>query len=162
MKKTLAILLTAFSFGAMAQDVEYQCSFNTKVETVKTNLLGWSPRTVSVADFNPCKAPTVGNIIHEDGKVSLTECGVFNDDVKFGLIIRSQKMNDKMARLELLYLKHQMQNENDYVYDDILDEKTIEIGKEAVFEANVEIQLYKKSRRVKEVITAISVLCLKK
>ncbi|MFY7994206.1 MAG: hypothetical protein ACOVP4_12995 [Bacteriovoracaceae bacterium] len=162
MKKTMAILLTALSLSALAQDVEYKCSFNTKVETIKTNLFGRSPRTVSVADFNPCQSPTVGSVIHEDGRVSLTECGIFTDEVKFGLTLRVQKMNEKNARLKLLHLSKKLQNENDYASDDVLDEKTIEIGKEAVFEANVEIQLYKKSRRLKEVITAVSVLCLKK
>ena len=164
MKKTLVIFLTAFSMTSFAhdQDVEYLCSFNTKVETIKTNVFGRNPRTVSISDLNPCLTNTVNSIIHANGKVSLTECGIFNDDVKFGLTLRAQRMNEKSASLKLLYLSKKMQNANDYTLDDVLDEKTIEIGKEAVFEANVEIQLYKKSRRVKEVITAVSVLCLKK
>lgn len=162
MNKTLGILLMMLSLTAMAEDVKYECSFNAKVDTVKTNIFGGSPRTVSVSDFNPCQSSTVPNIIHTNGQVSISECGVFTEEIKFGLTIRSQKLSDKTARLELIHLNHPMSSENDYKYENVIGEKIIEIGKEVVIETNTKIDFYKKSRRVKEVISAVSVLCLKR
>jgi hypothetical protein len=161
MKKTFGILLMMLSFSAMANDVSYNCSFNAKVDTVKTNIFGGSPRTVSVADFNPCQAPTVPSIIHANSQVSLTECGVFTDEIQFGLTLRAQKLSDKSARVELIHLARPINHENDYKYENILGESIVEIGKEVVIEAKTKIDFYKKSRRVKEVVTAVSILCLR-
>ncbi|GEM_PF-5262547 len=163
MKTTFGILLAILSLSVMAEDVKYECSLNAKVDTVKTNLFGGNPKVVSTADFNPCQAPSIPNIILDNGKVSLSECGVFTDGVNFGLNIRTRKISDSKALATLIQLNHPMKGEDDYSDESVVEEKEVEIGKEIVFEANkLKIDFYKKSRRVREYVTSLSVLCLKR
>lgn len=163
MKTTFGILLAILSLSVMAEDVKYECSLNAKVDTVKTNIFGGSPKTIKTADFNPCQGTSIPNIVLENGKVSLSECGVFVDGVNFGLNIRTRKISDSKALMTLIQLDHPMKSEDDYNDENVIEEKEIEIGKEVVFEANkLKIDFYKRSRRVKEYVTSLSVLCLKK
>lgn len=162
MKKTFGILLMMLSFSAMADDVKYECSFNAKIDTIKVNVFGANPRTVSSAEFNPCQHnTTVPSLVKENGDVFLSECGVFTDEINFGLTLRAQKVGEKTARFELIHLDRKMQHQNDYQVKNVIGERIVEIGKEVVLESKTKIDFYKKSRRVKEVVSAISVLCLR-
>ncbi len=161
MKKTFGILLVIFSLSAMADDVIYQCSFNARVETIKTNIFGGNPKTINVTEFNPCSTPTIASFVTESGTVSVSECGVFTNDINFGLNLRAQRTVNKQARFELIHLDRKMNHQNDYTKKSVLQERYVELGKEVLLEVSTNIDFYQKSRRVKEVITQVSVLCLK-
>jgi len=162
MKKLVSIFLTFASLSVFAQDAKYECSFSVKVETVKTNIFGGSPRVVDSKLYNPCQVSTIGSVILQSGEPVLTTCGVFTDDVQMGLSVRTQKTAEKEAKVTLIYHNRELRDANDYTKSSVILEKNIEIGKEIFFEAPTSIEFAQVSRREKQVIKKVSVICQRK
>lgn len=163
MKKTFGIFLILGSLTVYAQDTKYDCSVSTKVEATRTNIFGGSPRVITTTLSNPCAPLSVVSLfVRQDGSSDAITCGAFGSDQVF-ITLRSVKLSEKNAKVDLIYTKARLASNEDYKPADVLHEKPqVEIGKEIVFEVSTDILKNKKSRRDKETIKKISVICQRK